>query len=324
MKITFAFGRMNPPTIGHNKLVDVLAANEGDAKSRLYLSHSCDPAKNPLSFEKKAHYCELAFGDRIDVMSESNAKTVIFVLHELFEEGFTDITYVCGEDRAEDGMTAMIEKYNGYEGAKEDQYYLFDTISFVSAGARNEESSDLTEVASASLMRKYAADGDKEGFMSICPLDGDDAEQMFNDVVEAMSAPVPEKKSRKRVKEDIDSDEFELFEKYLDSLVESNITSKNKVCESTELLPMYHAPDEIYDVQKAAERIYKERTGYKYNTHLYQFEGGDVFIVFTTITGWKDVQNLLKPIEEELSKEFEGLRLSTGTCKYGGCIVIKG
>lgn len=97
---------------------------------------------------------------------------------------------------------------------------------------------------------------------------------------------------------------------------------KKSLNESTQLLPLYHATEEVYDVQKAAERLYKERTGYKYNTHLYHFEGGNVFIVFTSITGWKDVQNLLVPIKKELQEEFESLKFDAGTCQYGGCIVI--
>lgn len=97
---------------------------------------------------------------------------------------------------------------------------------------------------------------------------------------------------------------------------------KKSLNESTQLLPLYHATEEIYDVQKAAERIYKERAGHKYNTHLYHFEGGNVFIVFTTITGWRDVQNLLVPIKKELQEEFESLKFDAGTCKYGGCIVV--
>lgn len=96
---------------------------------------------------------------------------------------------------------------------------------------------------------------------------------------------------------------------------------KKSLNESTQLLPLHHATEEIYDVQKAAERIYKERTGYKYNTHLYHFEGGNVFITFTSITAWQDVKRLLTPIAEELSKEFD-LNFQAGTCQYGGCIVV--
>lgn len=94
----------------------------------------------------------------------------------------------------------------------------------------------------------------------------------------------------------------------------------NRIYES-QLLPLYHATEEVYDVQKAAERLYKERTGYKYNTHLYHFEGGNVFITFTSITAWQDVKRLLTPIAEELSKEFD-LNFQAGTCQYGGCIVV--
>lgn len=181
-----AWGRMNPPTIGHLKLVNTVKelAAQHNGEPFVYLSHSVDKKgenKNPLPYELKIKYAQKAFGDCV---KESSAKTVIFALHEIYEQGFTDLIYVGGEDRigGEGDITEMIGKYNGFEAKNPAMYYNFDTIEFESAGARDDNSEDLTTKASASFVRKLVLEGDHEMFLKMVPLSGDDAEDMWADL----------------------------------------------------------------------------------------------------------------------------------------------
>ena len=158
-----AFGRLNPPTIGHQKLVDTMASLAHGEKAKLYLSHTQDKKKNPLSYDQKIKYAKEAFEPKIDVV-ESENKTVIDVLSDLYNQGYTDIIYVGGEDRiggAED-ISSLIMRYNGQPTKDGRIIYDFNSIEFKSAGARDNDSDDLLEKASASLARQYAKDGDFE------------------------------------------------------------------------------------------------------------------------------------------------------------------
>lgn len=177
------FGRMNPPTIGHKKLIDTIVnkAKEVGGEPRMYLSHTQDSKKNPLSYEQKLHYCQSAFGD---VIKDSNAKTIINALSEVYNDGFDEVIYVGGEDRigGEDDVSSLIMKYNGVPDKKGNMPYDFSMIRFENAGKRNDNSDDPIEKASASLVRKLAADGNFEEFEKYIPVSGSEAKQMYDDV----------------------------------------------------------------------------------------------------------------------------------------------
>lgn len=189
--VVIAFGRMNPPTLGHLKLVKKMQelAKENNCEARLYLSHSVDKKnerKNPLTYESKIKWAKKAFGDMIEVV-ESDAKTIIFVLHDLMLEGFKNIIYVGGEDRigGDEDITATISKYNGYP-TKDSMFYEFDSIEFENAGSRDETSEDLYEKASASLARKYVIENDFDSFCDIEPFDIDECGKLFEELQDRM------------------------------------------------------------------------------------------------------------------------------------------
>ena len=113
MRYTFTFGRMNPPTSGHRKLVNKLSDIAQKNKSRdygVYLSKTQDKRDNPLSFEDKMHYAKVAFGDIM--VAFTRARTVIEVMKELEKKKFTDVTMVVGSDRVREFDT-LLKKYNG-------------------------------------------------------------------------------------------------------------------------------------------------------------------------------------------------------------------
>ena len=155
----FSFGRLNPPTIGHGKLADVVAkaAAKLGAEPRMYLSHTQDAKKNPLSYDMKVKYAQAAFGP---IVVSSTANTIIKVLQELAGLGFTDIVYVAGSDRVNE-FEELLNKYNGKE-------YQFDSIKVLSAGERDPDA-DGVEGMSASKMREAAAANDLKSFTSGLP-----------------------------------------------------------------------------------------------------------------------------------------------------------
>jgi hypothetical protein len=155
--VVISFGRMNPVTVGHEKLVNKVIATAIKAKGTpaVYLSHSEDKNKNPLSYEDKIHYATKAFGS---VIKKSNAKTIIEVAKSL--QKFDNLIVVVGSDRLKEFDT-LLNKYNGKD-------YKFKTIQAVSAGGRDPDS-DGVKGMSASKMRELAANEDLAGFTKGLP-----------------------------------------------------------------------------------------------------------------------------------------------------------
>jgi len=153
-----SFGRMNPVTAGHERLVNKVLAVAAQAKGTplIYLSHSEDARKNPLSYNDKIKFAKQAFGK---VIQKSKAKTIIEVAKELSGK-FSNLIVVVGSDRVAEFNT-LLNKYNGRE-------YNFQVIDVQTAGARDPDSEGV-EGISASKMRSYAADGDINKFKKGLP-----------------------------------------------------------------------------------------------------------------------------------------------------------
>lgn len=170
--VVFSFGRMNPPTIGHEKLVDkvrsVARLESGDPF--VYLSHSQDKKKNPLEYMDKIKLAQSAFG-KVIVRSKSN--TIIKIMQEL-EKKYSDVILVVGSDRVE-GMRDLLEKYNGKD-------YNFNSIKVVSAGERDPDADDVSGM-SASKMRALAADEDIKQFTKGLPSRLQSKAQMVMDLI---------------------------------------------------------------------------------------------------------------------------------------------
>ena len=155
-----AFGRMNPPTVGHQALVNAVKehAKKVGGIAEVHLSKSQDPKKNPLSYEDKLGYAQKAFGD---VVKDSSAKNPLDVLKGL--HGKADhVTFVAGSDRVEEYKN-LLNKYNGHP-----DHYTFKSINVVSAGDRDPDAEGI-EGMSASKMREHARAGEHEHFASGLP-----------------------------------------------------------------------------------------------------------------------------------------------------------
>ena len=134
------FGRMNPPTVGHEKLVNKLKAEARGETAFVYLSHSQNSSKDPLSYNDKVKYATRAFGR---IVKKSTARTIIEVMKEL-EGKYSAVKLVVGSDRVNEFKT-LLNKYNGKD-------YNFDKIEVVSAGERDPDSEGVSGM-SASKMR---------------------------------------------------------------------------------------------------------------------------------------------------------------------------
>lgn len=153
-----AFGRMNPITVGHEKLANKVASEatkrKGDA--HIFLSHSSDPKKNPLSYNDKIMFAQKAFGN---IVKTSQARTIIEVAKSLSGK-YKNLVVIAGQDRVAEFNT-LLNKYNNKE-------FNFENIEVVSAGQRDPDSEGV-EGMSASKMRSLAQTGDLKGFTSGLP-----------------------------------------------------------------------------------------------------------------------------------------------------------
>ena len=183
--VFFSFGRMNPPTIGHEKLLDKLASTAGKNPYRMYLSQSTDAKKNPLSYKDKVKFVRKMFPRHArNVLMNNNIKTVFDAAVSLYNEGFRKVVMVVGSDRVRE-FDALLSRYNG-EKARHG-FYNFADIKVVSAGQRDPDAEGV-EGMSASKMRSSAADNDFTTFAQGLPkaFSNADSKALFNAVRKGM------------------------------------------------------------------------------------------------------------------------------------------
>ena len=178
--VAFTFGRFNPPTIGHEKLINkVKSVSANDYK--IYLSRSEDPKKNPLSARQKLTYMKKMFPSHARNIEINPTNMVLDLATDLHKKGYTDITMVVGSDRVRE-FEGILKKYNDVKSRH--GYYNFDNINVVSAGERDPDAEGASGM-SASKMRAAAAKGDLQSFRKGLPT-GVDAMKIMNDVRKGM------------------------------------------------------------------------------------------------------------------------------------------
>ena len=177
----FTFGRFNPPTTGHEKLIDALAKQQSkNAGSLMYVypSHSQDAKKNPLPHARKIAYMKKMFRKYAKNIITSKSRNVFEIATELHNKGHRAVVMVVGSDRVAE-FDNLLNKYNGVEGKH--GYYGFDDIRVVSAGDRDPDAEGV-EGMSASKMRAAAAQGDFDSFQMGVPRNFGDAKKLYDDV----------------------------------------------------------------------------------------------------------------------------------------------
>ena len=179
--VYFTFGRMNPPTIGHEKLLKKLASKAGSNPYRIFLSPSQDKDKNPIDYKTKVKFARKAFPKyaRSIVMSPK-ARNVMEVASAIYKEGFKNVVMVVGSDRVNE-FTARLNAVNGKKGRH--GFFNFQKITIESAGERDPES-DNVKGMSGTKMRNAVVDGNFTAFAQGLPkgLSNADAKQVFNAV----------------------------------------------------------------------------------------------------------------------------------------------
>lgn len=152
------FGRFNPPTIGHEHLINKMRSVPGDPF--LFLSHTQNSKTDPLDFETKSKFVKQMFPD-INVGHRS-VKTVVQCLEYLQEMNYNNIVFIAGGDRV-DNFKKMFNSYNGKADKNGNVPFDFNSIKVVSAGDRDPDATDVSGM-SASKLRLAAVNGDMDTF----------------------------------------------------------------------------------------------------------------------------------------------------------------
>jgi len=176
----FTFGRFNPPTTGHAKLVAKLKKESRGDDVLLFTSHSNDKVKNPLSHKDKIKYLRNFFGK---IVADVNARTVFEIATELHKKKYKRISMVVGSDRIREFET-LLNKYNGVKARH--GFYKFDEINVISAGERDPDADDVSGM-SASKLRGYAEKGDFDNFKLGVPTKNKGLiQKLYNDIRKGM------------------------------------------------------------------------------------------------------------------------------------------
>ena len=155
--LTVAFGRFNPPTIGHEKLLNTVASSSDDGDYMIVPSRSQDSKKNPLDADTKVASMKAMFPDHSDkIVNDRGTRTIFDVLKKAHNDGYTNVRIVGGADRQKE-FDKLANSYNG-------KLYQFDNIETISAGERDDDAEDPIEAMSASVQRKHVANGDFDAF----------------------------------------------------------------------------------------------------------------------------------------------------------------
>ena len=180
-QIVFTFGRFNPPTTGHEKLMDKVSSVAGSNPYRIYPSQTQNPKKDPLPYSLKVAYMRKMFPKhRRNIIASKNGRTAIEIAEMLYKEGFTDLIMVVGSDRVTEFST-LLNRYNDAPDKKGNQLFKFDSIDVISAGERDPDAEGV-EGMSASKMRAAATAGDFDSFKTGLPSGFRDALKLYNDV----------------------------------------------------------------------------------------------------------------------------------------------
>ena len=178
--LTVAFGRFNPPTTGHEKLLNQVAKSSDEDDYIIVPSRSQDAKKNPLDADSKVGVMRQMFPKHSEkIVNDPANRTIFDVLKKAHNDGYAGVRVVGGADRQKE-FDKLVNTYNG-------KLYKFDKVEVVSAGDRDPDADDVTGM-SASKQRKAAAEGDIKSFMKGIPstMEKKAAEDLYKNIRKAM------------------------------------------------------------------------------------------------------------------------------------------
>ena len=174
--LTFVFGRFNPPTTGHEKLLEVVSKSAEDGNYIIVPSRSQDGKTNPLDPDLKVSYMKKMFPEHKNkIINNSSFRTIFDVLEKTHNEGYSNVRLVVGSDRVEE-FEKLIKKYDK-------KLYDFNDIKVISAGNRDPDGEGL-EGISASKQRKAVLENDFNSFVKGIPksMETEDIKNLFDDL----------------------------------------------------------------------------------------------------------------------------------------------
>ena len=180
--LTIAFGRFNPPTTGHEKLLDTVATSSDDGDYIIVPSRSQDKKKNPLDADTKVSIMRQMYPKHSEkIVNDPANRTIFDVLKKAHMDGYANVRIVGGGDRVKE-FENLSGNYNG-------KLYQFDNIEVRSAGERDPDAEDDVSGMSASKQRKAAAEGDFKTFRKGVPASMNDkqAKELYNTLRSAMN-----------------------------------------------------------------------------------------------------------------------------------------
>jgi len=185
----FAFGRFNPPTIGHQKLIELVQAQakKVNGKGFIFLSHTQNAKKDPLSFNQKLAYLRTLINDPDLEIGHSEANTVIKALQVIEAQGRTRVIMIAGSDRVME-FDKLLKQYNGQPDKKGNLLYNFDFVDVISAGERDPDAEGVSG-ASASKAREFAKQDDFANFSKIV-MGGERSKTIYQMIQNAMGVKV--------------------------------------------------------------------------------------------------------------------------------------
>ena len=189
--LTATFGRFNPPTIGHEKVFNRLEEVSGGGDFRAYISQTQKPGTDPLGYEEKVKFLKEMFPRYEDnIVYDTNIRTILNVLTQAYDDGYTKFTLVVGDDRF-NAMKTLAEQYHGVEGKAHGFYQFPDGLEFVNAGKRNKNAPGV-EGMSASKLKDAVYRDDFQGFVKGLPEGYAYSHELFAAVKKGMGLPSDE------------------------------------------------------------------------------------------------------------------------------------
>ena len=264
--VAFAFGRFNPPTVGHKKLIDTVVDASDGGDFYIFTSQSQDPDKNPLDYQTKVNFLKKLFPDIQDkIVYDVSIKNVLQAADKLKANGYTDATFVCGSDRVPE-FTKLLNTWNGM-----DKTPRFGVLNIISSGEREDGMEGVGGV-SASMAREFVKNNDFESFKGTVPNNSQLAKELFDAVKQGMAT------SKKKIKECIiqlineilnenESDVKKAVKKTNDALLAQRqielSSAKDKEKEVSARQRMASSPEEkkkVDDELKTAKETVKSKT----------------------------------------------------------------
>ena len=164
--VVFAFGRYNPPTLGHEAVFQTVinTARSKGAEHTIFISATQKPKTDPLSFQYKLNYLRKTYTG-VNFNGDDTIRTIVQSLQELMSKGYKNVTMVAGSDRANE-FKAFLDQYNNKPDKKGNIPFQFDSIDVVSSGERDPDGEGVSGI-SASAARAAVVAGDQAAFMKM-------------------------------------------------------------------------------------------------------------------------------------------------------------